>query len=1437
MNMPFLAPAAGASDTRSKAVSLLSVARAIKQCFDRGASVSRQTLKSLMQKHVGGSDAWGDWSMREAYDALEIAQVLHALDPASRLIQWDDPSAAFAARDCVTKLLPTQSYRSERQVEMQQFSTPLGLAWFAACAARIRKTDLVLEPSAGTGMLAVHARSLGAELILNERDAGRADLLALALDQTVTQHDAEFIDDLLADGRHPSLILINPPFSRSENRGRDRHAGARHLESALRRLAPGGRCVAIMSPAFARDGTGAAGYRAVSEVVTPRWELTIHGQPYAKHGTGISVRVLIYDKGWTGEPQWHVVDGLAEAQALLPTVPERLANPGIPPNDPMPPAAALAPALAPRRAGGLLSGLAGKKPLPPAAKPRPADQPEYLDYTVLDEPPAAGESIGIYLPWRSTRLSIPGAKPHANELVESVAMASVALPIPTYQPLLPRSTVAALSDAQLETVIYAGQAFERELPGKYAPNTTGTLLVPNANGADYRMGFMVGDGGGVGKGRQIAACILDQWYRGRRRAIWISKTADLIEDARRDWTALGGLAIDIHPLDAFPLGGPIALDQGVIFFTYASLRSQRDDGASRLQQILAWLGTDFEGLVAFDEAHEMSNAAGTETKFGTQKGSEQGLAGVRLQNLLPRARILYNSATGASDPANLCYATRLPLWGNDAFETREAFMTAIEGGGVAAMEIVARDLKALGHYTARALSLRDVEYIPLEHKLTPEQIETYDAYADAWAIVHRNLEKVLQATSIVDRISGKTLNAQAKGAALSRFESSKQRFFNQLLIGMKLPTLIGAIEQDLLAERHVLVQLVTTTEAMLERQLARLSPDERESLEIEVSPREILIQYLETAFPTLQMRVFKGTDSEPHSELMVDEDGNAVHCQEAIRARDDLIEQLCAMPAIPGALDGLIRHFGTDILAEVTGRKRRVVTDASGAQRIERRSTRSNVAELKAFMAALKSILAFSDVGGTGVSAHADINSPSAHRQRVQYGLEMGWRAKNTIQGFYRSNRTHQASAPIMRTVTTDCPGERRFLSTIASRLESLGALTRGQRQTGGQNMFDPLDNLEGDYARDALQQWYRLLHRGKLTSTTLEDFVDLTGLKLLNEDDGMLRDNLPPIQRWLNRLLALRISTQNAIFDEFMALIQARVDAARERGTLDVGVETIAVDRIVLVEEQVLRRDASGAETKLSRLELHRRGRPRPLAEILGEKARSSRNRFLRNARSGRVALRLPSWSILDNDGRSIDVWELVRPTSCDRLRQDRLDESNWEECDEAVFRAAWIAECEEAAAKVEIESINIATGLLLPVWNRLPDDDVRVWRIADTQGNSLLGRIITPAGFEKLAQAFGVAMAITLSPVELLAAARGENGVAILTLPGARLQRVHVNDEARLEIRNFPVEKRAWLKSLGCFSEIINYKTRLFLPPNRAIDILHAIEASGDQAARAAA
>lgn len=685
---------------------------------------------------------------------------------------------------------------------------------------------------------------------------------------------------------------------------------------------------------------------------------------------------------------------------------------------------------------------------------------------------------------------------------------------------------------------------------------------------------------------------------------------------------------------------------------------------------------------------------------------------------------------------------------------------------------------------------------------------------------------MLEATNIVDGMNGKSLNAQAKGSALSRFESAKQRFFGQVLIAMKMPTLIRAIEQEVGMGHHIVVQLVTTAEAMLDRRLANLSADERAHLEIELSPREYMIDYLKTAFPIRMLRVFRGTDGEMRSELMIDESGNPVFCQEAIRARDELIEKLCAMPAIPSALDRLIAHFGTAAVAEVTGRSRRLVVDGHGRQKIERRSRRSNIAEADAFMSGGKPILVFSDAGGTGRSYHADRNCASAGRRRIHFLLEPGWRASTAIQGLGRSNRTNQASAPVFRPVTTDCRGERRFISTIARRLDSLGALTRGQRQTGGQNLFDPADNLESDYAKDALIQWYHLLYRGKLTSTSLQSFTDLTGLKLVDKEGGELLDKLPPIQRWLNRLLAMRIDTQNAIFEEYLALIQARVDEAREAGTLDVGVETIMAERMVVLDEQILRRDAtSGAETRLSRLELHHRRRTTSFSRLMSIWSGTESVQFLKNARSGRVALRVPTWGIMDDDGHLIRMWELVRPLGHDRIRNSVLGESHWHEIDEIGFQRHWDAEVEEASKHVDVQTINIATGLLLPVWDKLPDDDVRVWRIADGNGNSILGRIVSPAGFEKVAQAFGIAMTIALSPAELIAAARSDDGVALPQLGQARLKRVRVNGDARLEIRDFPPERREWLKSLGCFTEIIAYKTRLFVPFDRADEILTLI------------
>src|SRR3546814_525786 len=410
-----------------------------------------------------------------------------------------------------------------------------------------------------------------------------------------------------------------------------------------------------------------------------------------------------------------------------------------------------------------------------------------------------------------------------------------------------------------------------------------------------------------------------------------------------------------------------------------------------------------------------------------------------LQNLLPRARVLYASATGASDVNNLAYATRLGLWGPEtAFANREAFVADIRDGGIAAMELVARDLKSLGLYTARALSFAGVEYDILEHCLTEDQIAVYDAYADAWAIIHANLREALEATRIVDTETGATLNSGAKSAALSIFEGTKQRFFAQLLLSMKLPSLLPAIDTAIADGHAVVVQLVSTAEAMLDRRLADLSDEERETLEIDLSPREYVIDYLAKSFPVRLMAVFTDENGNPRSEPMSDEQGAPVLCRSALAARDRMIEQLCALPPIATALDVIIERFGIDQVAEVTGRTRRLIVGRDGRQKLQSRSPRANVAETQAFMDGAKRILVFSDAGGTGRSDHADLAAKNQAR-RVHFLLEPGWRADAAIQGLGRTNRTNQASAPLLRPVPTALRGGPRPLPTIARPPARLG--------------------------------------------------------------------------------------------------------------------------------------------------------------------------------------------------------------------------------------------------------------------------------------------------------------------------------------------------------------------------------------------------------------
>src|SRR5260370_5371909 len=180
-------------------VALIAAASLLLADLERGRAIDAAALRNAMITAFDGSDAEGAWDWKTAYDACEAAQIqfLRKFGPAMRA-RAASPSAFLAMLAKVAALLLSHTRRSEESQALQQFSTPVGFGFVASVAAAIMPTDLVLEPSAGTGLLAIHADLLGASLVLNELTHTRALLLdRLFPGVVVTRHDAAHIHALL----------------------------------------------------------------------------------------------------------------------------------------------------------------------------------------------------------------------------------------------------------------------------------------------------------------------------------------------------------------------------------------------------------------------------------------------------------------------------------------------------------------------------------------------------------------------------------------------------------------------------------------------------------------------------------------------------------------------------------------------------------------------------------------------------------------------------------------------------------------------------------------------------------------------------------------------------------------------------------------------------------------------------------------------------------------------------------------------------------------------------------------------------------------------------------------------------------------------------------------------------------------------------------------
>lgn len=585
----------------SDAECLISAAELLLRHLEAGRSIDARILRASMEDAFGASDTEGAWVWKDAYEAVEVAQIM-LLDRYGSAMQGQakTPTQFLAMIKKLAALAPTHTRRSEEMIALQQFSTPLPLAAIAAQVAGITAADTVLEPSAGTGMLAIFAKLAGASLVLNELGETRAKLLSSLFPSVkVTSLDAASIDDRLDRSIEPTIVVMNPPFSVAPKvEGRFRGATPQHVLSALSRLVPGGRLVVITGANFNPTTNAFRGaFSRITELGNVVFSAPIAGRLFAAHGTSVDTRLTVIDK--------HM-DPTAPAGRLDPKT-------YFPICDTLEDLQEVATANCPARAGigqntdrssssksTLMSLRDAARAETRAVAVERAKHPFdtlptiELDYQARETTdPTSVMSDNVYEPYALQAISIDGAAEHPTALVQSAAMASVAPPCPKHRPKLLQSILddGLLSGPQLESVIYAGDAHATHLKGLFKTSEIeGQLVAAHEDDADafrLRKGWFLGDGTGCGKGRQVAGIIMDNWLNNRRRAVWVSKSDKLLEDAKRDWIAIGGRESDIVPLAKFRQGKDIKLVEGILFVTYATLRSaEREGKASRLDQVV-----------------------------------------------------------------------------------------------------------------------------------------------------------------------------------------------------------------------------------------------------------------------------------------------------------------------------------------------------------------------------------------------------------------------------------------------------------------------------------------------------------------------------------------------------------------------------------------------------------------------------------------------------------------------------------------------------------------------------------------------------------------------------------------------------------------------------------------------------------------------------------
>ncbi|EDV57981.1 protein strawberry notch homolog 1 [Drosophila erecta] len=1091
----------------------------------------------------------------------------------------------------------------------------------------------------------------------------------------------------------------------------------------------------------------------------------------------------------------------------------------------------------------------------PIFPPEQAVEDEEVDYEEI----GVADTFAAYWPSK-----LKFGRGHPDAVVETATLSSVELPDITYQLALPSKTTECLSALQLEAVVYACQAHEQILP------------------SGERAGFLLGDGAGVGKGRTIAGIIFDNYVKGRKRALWISVSNDLKFDAERDLADIGAHEkIRVAAISKFKYSRIDSEEnenfrRGVIFCTYTALIGESLTANSkyktRLRQLVHWLGKKFEGVIVFDECHKAKNLS----LMNVGKSTKTGTTVLELQKLLPKARVVYASATGASEPRNMAYMVRLGLWGpGTAYPEFYEFVNAVEKRGIGAMEIVAMDMKLRGTYIARQLSFKDVSFRIEEVTMPKEFRKSYNLAAELWAEINKKFQKACRLMCIENRVQ-KIITCQ--------FWCAHQRFFKNLCIASKVNHVVKMTRQATRMGKAVVIGLQSTGESRTLEHLER----HHGKLVTFVSTSKMIIQsFVEKHFPapkrdsfhhllntgefepearcrpsrpkrskmnpdwfdddmdaeagesdiemyesswtadeeriksgrkrrgrppkadkvekiTMQERILqhlcsnmRAQDNEGEPSYTFDntkpQKANITErdVERCINMREMLLEkiEILGKRLPPNTLDKLISELGgTNLVAEMTGRRGRVVRSEYDGYKYEPRCENDssmdlvNYREKQRFMDGSKHVAIISEAASSGISLQSD-KRVSNQRRRLHITLELPWSADRAIQQFGRTHRSNQVNSPEYVFVITDLAGERRFASTVAKRLESLGALTQGDRRATDARDLSQF-NIDNSIGRSALENVMQLLTSDKpldqsqVPQSYKGDFlydccVAMAGVGMINvrEENKVkvfsVEKDSNNISKFLNRILGCRVEVQNALFKFFLDKMYSLIMQMKRTGRFDLGILDLdahgaSVKSIKLM--RFIRNHATGtAATELHTVTVERgMSFETALAKYRKEVQHEHEGFYIlqqlrQNKNSSILCLQAPSNS---SDVSKINL-QIYRPNTGPQVRLEthgsissRYVKVSPEEaqkywvqqydlCLNMCSHVYWNRTCPMPTGcevGLRMRTYHVLSGLMLPIWDRIEliivknGHKIQIIRVKTDVNKKIVGTVVPHAVYDAL-------------------------------------------------------------------------------------------------------